>query len=122
MYTHTHSTHSGLDCSICQNATKHLMYNKKCNIQISPSFLTLPAFYRLVCYTVLKKPCARQYSSIKQRRMFALASFSILLLWYSARLSTDLTQAGRGTLFEQLPPLLREGLPQHKVSSLQNAA
>ena len=57
------------------------MYNKKCNIKISPSFLTLSAFYRLVCYTVLKKPCALQFSPIKQRQMFTLASFSILLLW-----------------------------------------
>ena len=61
------------------------MYNKKSNIQISPSFLTLPAFYQFVCYTDLKKKCARQISPRKQRRLFALASSSILLLWVVGR-------------------------------------
>ena len=56
------------------------MQNKKSNIQISPSFLTLPAFYQFVCYADLKKQCARQFSPIKQGRLFALASSSILLL------------------------------------------
>ena len=45
-----------------------------------PSFLTLPAFYQLVCYTVLKKPCARQFSPIKQRRLFGYTFW--LFLWY----------------------------------------
>ena len=45
-----------------------------------PSFLTLPGFYQLVCYTVWIEACARQYSPMKQRRQVALASSSILLL------------------------------------------
>ena len=56
--THTHST-IGL-CSSCQNATKHLMENqliyciiKNVIYKYPPSFLTLHAFYKLVCYTVL---------------------------------------------------------------------
>ena len=63
------------------------MYNKKSNIQISPSFLTLPAFYQFVCYTDLKKQCARQFSPRKQWRLFALASSSILLLCIRRSLS-----------------------------------
>ena len=58
VYTHTHST-IGL-CSSCQNATKHLMENqliyciiKNVIYKYPPSFLTLHAFYKLVCYTVL---------------------------------------------------------------------
>ena len=57
-HTHTHST-IGL-CSSCQNATKHLMENqliyciiKNVIYKYPPSFLTLQAFYKLVCYTVL---------------------------------------------------------------------
>ena len=37
-----------------------------------PSFLTLPAFYQLVCNTVWIEACAWQFSPIKQRRLFAL--------------------------------------------------
>ena len=58
VHTHTHST-IGL-CSSCQNATKHLMENqliyciiKNVIYKYPPSFLTLHAFYKLVCYTVL---------------------------------------------------------------------
>ena len=54
-----------------------------------PIFLTLPAFYQLVCYTVWIEACARQFSPIKQRRLFALASFSILLLWHRRRIKTE---------------------------------
>ena len=59
--THTHSTHCTIGlCSSCQNATKHLMENqliyciiKNVIYKYPPSFLTLHAFYKLVCYTVL---------------------------------------------------------------------
>ena len=53
---------------------------KKCNIQKNNIFLTLPTFYQLVCNTVWIEACARQFSPIKQRSLFALASFYILLL------------------------------------------
>ena len=69
--------------TVCQNAAKHLMYNKKCNIQISPLIYDPARLLSTCLLHSLKKPCARQFSSRKQRRLFALTSFSILLLWFS---------------------------------------
>ena len=43
----------------------------------SPVSLTLPAFYQLVCYTIRIEACGRPFSPRKQRRQFALASFSL---------------------------------------------
>ena len=54
-----------------------LIYNKKCNIQISPHIFD-PAHLLSTC--LLLEACVWQFSPIKQRRLFALASFSILLL------------------------------------------
>ena len=59
--THTHSIHCTIGlCSIYQNAAKDLMENQLiyCIIKYviykyPPSFLTLHAYYKLVCYTVL---------------------------------------------------------------------
>ena len=61
-----------------RSTIKYIIYNY--HPPSPPPVLTLPAFYQLVCYIVLKKPCARQFSPIKQRRLFDLASSSILLL------------------------------------------
>ena len=48
-----HTQYTPYNRIIMQYLQYQQIYIKKCNIQISPSFLTLPAFYQLVCYTVL---------------------------------------------------------------------
>ena len=65
---------SGLRWKINRSIIKNVIY------KYPSKFLALPAFYQLVCYTVWIEACARQFSPRKQRRLFALASFSILLL------------------------------------------
>ena len=49
---YTHSAHHtiGLSCSIC-SINRYIL--KNVIYKYPPSFLTLPAFYQLVCYTVL---------------------------------------------------------------------
>ena len=60
-----------------------LFYNKNVIYKYPPIFLTLTAFLstRLLHSLNTVEACARQFSPIKQLRLFALASFSILLLW-----------------------------------------
>ena len=88
-----------------QSIIKNVIY------KYPPIFLTLPTFYQLVCNTVWIEACARQFSPIKQRSLFALASFSILLLCNSQiqmlQNNWDLTNPGFPALCKtaNIPPL-----------------
>ena len=85
---HTHSTHRTIHrLAVFSRMPRNIWWKinrsikKNVIYKYPPIFLTLPAFYPLVCYIGWIEACARQFSPGKQRRLFALASFSILLLW-----------------------------------------